>query len=117
MGEKRDVDEGTRKGGNEASVGAVCECRAEVHYGMGDDFSRSWLQKHYFCAASGAYLIKVSIAVQPHSKTASDSCPLTAAPSKELHLNVLFGLSTLPPLPKSTSTPTYTEYVNHAARE
>lgn len=33
------------------------------------------------------------------------SCPLTAAPSKELHLNVLFGLFPLSPsLPKSPST-------------
>lgn len=94
-------DEGTRKGENAASVDVVYERRAEVHRVEGrEDFRRGWLWKHESYAASEAYLIKVSktmLPLQYHSKIGSDSCPLTAAASKEVHLNVLFGPFPLPP--------------------
>lgn len=57
--------------------------------------------------------------LQYHSKIGSDSCPLTAAASKEVHLNVLFGPFPLPPPPSPNPralTPTHREYINPLAR-
>lgn len=115
-------DEGTRKGENAASVDVVYERRAEVHRAEGrEDFRRGWLWKHESYAASEAYLIKVSktmLPLQYHSKIGSDSCPLTAAASKEVHLNVLFGPFPLPPPSPNLRalTPTHREYINPLAR-
>ena len=90
----------TRNGENEASFGIAYECRTEFcSAGRKDGWRRGWPWKHHLCAASEAYLIKDSKTVQPlkyHSKIVSDGCPLTAAPPKALHVNVLFGLFPLP---------------------